>query len=727
MKYPLTLLSFLDPQTASATLSPVLYVACALVLVVLALIATGGHNIDLFLVLLPVPIALAGIAIFLGKLADPESEIGFRISEAFRFIHKKEKSRAELVAAEARGGKKNPVNNNNTFMQKLMAFFKLGKDADDEEEVEDEESRRRRIRERNAAAAEQGAETGIIDRIFSKITFLVKLRDSLRERYAAQRSEIGAVPISSQRMALAASRNFFLSVIGGFLMSVVLFALLGHPVALALGPAAAAVTYMTQRNKLSTHIAQRKKGVDRELLFFVAFADIVDNTQSNIAKVFDEIRVDTVGMFTTMRDEARIIHREYVIFGKSMIEILADLVKTHPSEMFQDFLRGYITSQTGGGTKTGNFMKEQIEAMSERTQDIMNSFAGKAEAMGMLGGFGLAMVSIMIVLMSAFMTTAMLTLIAASMCIISPVLVIVMIQIIGSIQPFKMPAYVRSNKPIFAAGGVLLGGIILTFIIDFIVLWHVAMAAGATWGIMNFISCVGQFKFIRNMEKNLFDFIKELSRLMAVESDFTQAFSKITKNEAYNKDFNEMLKKIESRCRTGLNIDEAIAVNIQAGRSWLLNVVMYLLSYTSRSGTVQPAVLENIAGFAKMYRRMLEVISTKAQTAVMIAFAGSIITAFMMGMLPSVTLDSIAPLAGNNPQITNADFSQATENKTLSDMNRLLLVVSSFFSGVLVSKIKFGTILHSIIPMIMVIMVGAIFLISDLGALTEVTDAIEGG
>lgn len=693
------------PPTGRLTeaVRPILYVMSALVLAVMLLISTGGSNIWLFMLLLPVPLGLAGVAFLLGRVNDPDSDFGMRLAGMFA---RKGGSRS---GSDTMGGI-------NGLLEHLLGLFKPGRKKQDNV-AEDGSLTRDEIRRRLEAGGDadnnEADGSSMLDSILMRLGFAVRLRDMFYRRYQEQRLQIGAVPVSTQKMAISASRNIILGLLAAAGLAVLLYVFTGLAITLAI-MAAAGVIYLMQRNKLSEHVERRRKGTDRELLFFVAFADIVDTSQSNIARVFAEIRTERLGLFTAMRNEARLINREFTMFGKSIIEILSHIIKTHPSEMFQDFLRGYVTSQSGGGSKTGNFMKEQIERLSEKTEHIMKKYADTVTMMASAISFGGALVIIFLLVMDAFIAASTIMFIIVVMCMAMPAIIIIMVRMTDSRRPYQMPRYTYTWRPVIAGAAACAGGIVLAATFDFIDWWHVVLAAGPAWAIYNYMQVKGQFLYIRNMERNLADFIQEIARVMVVENDITRAFAKVTRNESYNADFNEMLKKIETRCRTGMNLNEAIDANIRQSKSWLLNIIFFLISYTTRTGAIQPAILSNIATFAKMYGRMLEAISAKTQSALMIAGIGSLLTAVIIYIIPQVSFEQFESILGQ-AGMAEPDLARHATNELLNDFKHLLIIIMAFWNGVLVSKIKFGTVLHSLFPAVLVIAVGAVFILAGFG------------
>ena len=63
------------------------------------------------------------------------------------------------------------------------------------------------------------------------------------------------------------------------------------------------IIFTINRYELRTPTVQRKNGIEKELLFFCMFCDIMDNTQSKIYNTFEIIIHDDSGLFPWIRKE----------------------------------------------------------------------------------------------------------------------------------------------------------------------------------------------------------------------------------------------------------------------------------------------------------------------------------------------------------------------------------------------------------------------------------------
>ena len=134
------------------------------------------------------------------------------------------------------------------------------------------------------------------------------------------------------------------------------------------------IVFTINRYELRSPIHQRKNGVEKELLFFCIFCDIMDNTQSKIYHIFEIIIKDDSGLFPWIRKEGIILQRDVLAFGDSSLHALRNLADIHPSKLFSEFIAGYLTSQSAGGRDTGDYLAEKTREYQVLLQQKMSSY-----------------------------------------------------------------------------------------------------------------------------------------------------------------------------------------------------------------------------------------------------------------------------------------------------------------------------------------------------------------
>jgi len=454
------------------------------------------------------------------------------------------------------------------------------------------------------------------------------------------------------------------------------------------------VYFFTSKFNLQDTITKRKKGIEKELMFFVVFCDIMDNNQTGIYKVFEIIRNDKSNLFPFMKHEALYIHREISIFGESPLDSLRSLCKFHPSKLFTDFIQGYLTSTTMGGKGTGDYLSGKVRDFQVTSKQNIDFYIEKSELITQIGSFGLVMFPLFIVIGGIMVKGNSLFMAVIFGLIFIPISISFMIKKIESIQPFPSDVVKFRIEPIIFSVIVLVITIVLN--LEF---WENVALPLIVWSVSNFILMRNKLITNNSLEKSIPDFIRDMNQSMLSISSFFKAFQMIQKKESYSTEFNNMLKNIQSGIIGGDSIEYVMKTT--KTNSWLSKSVLKLLSFSAKSGTVTAAILEKLVEFSKNYLESKTEIAQKTSNSLMIGYMGSLIMVMILLVIPTISFDNFEVIAGDVIEVTN--------DNTINSLNYVLVIISSFFSMLLISKIKYSTINHSLHTTILLSIISVIF------------------
>jgi len=465
------------------------------------------------------------------------------------------------------------------------------------------------------------------------------------------------------------------------IISIVVILLTGELLVLLLLIVPVMIFFYNSNLSLKNTISDRRKGVDQELLFFVVFCDIMDNTQSDIHKVFNYIINDYSNLFPAIKKEALYLNREVTIFGKSSLEALVSLAKNHPSTPFKDFIQGYLTSQSSGGRDTGDYLSDITRKLTVSMKQKMNNYVAQSDGISQVGGFMLVMYPMFIVVSSSMMNGQTLFMATILGLIIIPAIMTIMIKKIEHIQPFLNDSYPIRKEPIIISGIIFVVTIILG-----LEYWEMIAIPLIVWSFVNYFMSYKKIHVNHSIEKSIPQFIRDMNQNMLSQSSFFKSFKVIHSRKSYSSEFNGILNQINSQIILGEHLHNAM-INVKI-ESWLGKLVISLLSFTSKSGVITANIMEKIAEFSNNYLESKQEIQDKTNTALMLGYMGSLIVVGMIVLIPSISLTEFTTSISNVNEIGLDD--------TLSSLNSTLLIVVAFFSMVLVSKIKYSTINQSL-------------------------------
>ena len=506
---------------------------------------------------------------------------------------------------------------------------------------------------------------------------------------------IAGIAASPRQRATESVGAALLSVIPAVCASAILYAVTGMPYAL-LFLSAPIVLFFMRGMGLRDIARKRASGADSELFFFAIYCDIMEKTGRGLHGAFEALRDGGGGpMFPAMYRESLVIRREMRVFSRSFADVLHDLGATHPSAAFRDFVRGYAVSQTTGGVGTSAYLHERLREYHTAAKQRMDAYASTAEMLATVGSFGLAMFPIFVVVGGIMMDQYTLLFLCASGILAVPAVTAVLVARAAAASPVPAGRIPVRRMPVAAAGAA--GAACLLLGMSW---WETAAVPLVVWCIANHCMSRGRLAGMSNLERSVPAFVRDINQKMRSNPSFFAAFVSTEGMAPYTEQFNGVLRKVKSRVLLGVEISRALG-DVRTG-SWLADCVMALMAQASRSGSVTPAVLDRLALFASHHVETKREMSAKTATPLMTGYMGSVIVVMMIMMIPVMSFDQFAALdvlAGTAPDaetVSDASYLGYDLGGLLEELNLVLVVVGAFCSMVIVSQIRYATILHSL-------------------------------
>ena len=479
-------------------------------------------------------------------------------------------------------------------------------------------------------------------------------------------------------------------------ISAVLYAATGMPYALLFLAAPPALFFMGALG-LRDMARKRAAGADSELFFFAIYCDIMEKTGRGLHGAFEALGGGGGGsMFPAMYRESLIIRREMRVFSKSFADVLHSLGTAHPSDAFQDFLRGYAVSQTTGDVGTSAYLHERLREYHTAARQRMDAYASTAEMLATIGSFGLAMFPIFVVVGGIMMDQYTLLFLCGFGILAVPAITTVLVARAAAASPVPAGKIPVRRVPVIAAGAAGVACLLL----GVQSWWEIAAAPLAAWCIANHCMSRGRLAGMSNLERSVPAFVRDINQKMRSNPSFFAAFTSAEGMAPYTIQFNDVLRKVKSRVLLGVEISRALQ-EVRTG-SWLADCVMTLMAQAARSGSVTPAVLDRLALFASHHVETKKEMSAKTATPLMTGYMGAVIVVMMIIMIPVMSFDQFAALDVLAGTVTgaaaapDASYLGYDAGGLLAELNLVLVVVGAFCSMMLVSQIRYATILHSL-------------------------------
>ena len=515
----------------------------------------------------------------------------------------------------------------------------------------------------------------------------------LAGRYARDIPAAGIADSPRQRATESVGATL-LSIVPAACISAVLYVVTGMPYAFLFMAAPPALFFMKSMG-LRDVARKRAAGADAELFFFAIFCDIMEKTGRGLHGAFEALGGGSGSMFPAMYRESLIIRREMRVFSRSFADVLHDLGTAHPSAAFQDFLRGYAVSQTTGGVGTAAYLHERLREYHTAARQRMDAYASTAEMLATIGSFGLAMFPIFVVVGGIMMNQYTLLFMCGFGILAVPAITTALVARAASASPVPAVKTPVRKMPIAAAGAVGVACPLLGISSSW---WEIAAIPLAVWCIANHCMSHKHLAGMSNLERSVPAFVRDVNQKMRSNPSFFAAFVSAEEMAPYTEQFNDVLRNVKSRILLGVEISRALQ-EVRTG-SWLADCVMTLMAQAARSGSVTPAVLDRLALFASHHIETKKEMSAKTAAPLMTGYMGSVIVVMMIIMIPVMSFDQFAALdvltgdtVATAPDAPHLGYDTGG---LLAELNLVLVVVGAFCSMVLVSQIRYATVLHSL-------------------------------
>jgi len=355
---------------------------------------------------------------------------------------------------------------------------------------------------------------------------------------------------------------------------------------------------------------ERASNLEREMPFAATYVSVM--ASGGIAPYTSFKRLAEVELMPAMSGEAREIIKDVEIFGIDPLTAIENAAKRNPLDVFRDFLAGYASTVIIGGD-IGHFLERKAE-------DIFKTRAMRVKAAAERLGMLLETFIIVMVLMSLcfyiLFSVESIYSVGISMYsgiilytyLFTPMLSLMFIYLAHSMQP-KTP--VTEMRPYKVFGLCSIIGIVLLLlftnfmgymeipffsslqtIIDLPIAIAIALfVATAPAAVVN--SKLSKKR--TGIEQGVNSFLRDLTEVRKTGLSPEKCIESLS-NRDYG-DFSRDLRKISSEISWGVPVRKVIMDFVKRTRSWMTQIVMFLLVETIDVGGGTIAMIESLARF----------------------------------------------------------------------------------------------------------------------------------
>ena len=356
--------------------------------------------------------------------------------------------------------------------------------------------------------------------------------------------------------------------------------------------------------------SERASNLDREMPFAATYISVM--ASGGIAPYTSFKRLAEVELMPAMSGEAREIIKDVEIFGVDPLTAIEHAARKNPLDVFRDFLSGYASTVIIGGD-IGHFLERKAE-------DIFKTRAMRVKAAAERLGMLLETFIIVMVLMSLcfyilFSVESIYTIGVSSYSgvilytyLFTPMLSFVFIYLAHSMQPKSPVVEMRPYKVfgIFSAIAIVLFLLLTSFMgliqVPFLASFQTVVDLPTAIAISLFIATAPAAivhsrlsKEKTSTEEGVNRFLRDLTETRKTGLSPEKCIESLAHRD-YGA-FSKELRKISSEISWGVPVRKVIMDFVNRTRSWMTQIIMFLLVETIDVGGGTIAMIESLARF----------------------------------------------------------------------------------------------------------------------------------
>jgi flagellar protein FlaJ len=403
--------------------------------------------------------------------------------------------------------------------------------------------------------------------------------------------------------------------------------------------------------------SDRATNLEREMPFASAYVSVM--ASGGIAPYNSFKRLADVQLMPAMQNEAREIIKDVEIFGVDPLTALETSAKKNPLDVFKDFLSGYASTVIIGGD-IGHFLEHKAEDIF-RTRALRVKAA--AERLGMLlETFIIVMVMMSLCFYILFAVNeitpsagnSMMSGIVLYTYLFTPMLSMVFIYLAHSMQP-KTPVTDMRPYKVFGVFGVIAIVLFLVLtsfvgivnipiltsiqtVIDMPVAIAIALCVATAPAAIVYIRLNKQKV---GMEQGVASFLRDLTEVRKTGLSPEKCIESLSKRD-YGV-FTKELRKISSDISWGIPLKKVITDFLTRTKSWMTQIVMFLLVETIDVGGGTIAMIESLARFNNLTQEVEKEKKMQVRPYIFMPYLASILLVATTIMMLSFTTGGVIP------------------------------------------------------------------------------------
>jgi archaeal flagellar protein FlaJ len=393
---------------------------------------------------------------------------------------------------------------------------------------------------------------------------------------------------------------------------------------------------------------ERASNLEREMPFASAYISVM--ASGGIAPYTSFKRLSEVKLLPVMRNEAREIIKDVEIFGVDPLTAIENAAKKNPLDIFKDFLSGYASTVIIGGD-IRHFLERKAE-------DIFKARAlrvkAAAERLGMLLETFIivnVMMSLCFYIMFSVQNIGVggsagggdITTILLYTFGLSPMLSLMFVYLAHSMQP-KTPVTEMRPYKVFVISSI--AGIAIFFLLFLYGSFGILSRLPVAIAIALFISVApaavvhGRLSSKRiSMEQGMNSFLRDLTEVRKTGLSPERCIESLSHRE-YGV-FSKELRKISSEISWGIPLKKVMMDFIHRTRSWMTQIVMFLLVETVDVGGGTIEMMESLARFNNLTQEVEKEKKSQTRPYIMMPYFAALLLVITTSLMLGFTTGTI--------------------------------------------------------------------------------------
>jgi len=421
----------------------------------------------------------------------------------------------------------------------------------------------------------------------------------------------------------------------------------------------------------SSNASDRASNLEREMPFAAAYISVM--ASGGIAPYTSFKRLSEVDLMPAMRKEARDVMKDVEVFGVDPLSALESAAKKNPLDIFKDFLSGYASTVIIGGD-IGHFLERKAE-------DIFKARASRVKAAAERLGMLLETFIIVMVMMSlcfyilfavqqiqggssAGTNLSTYTGILMYTYLFTPLLSVMFVYLAHTMQP-KTPFVEMRPYKVFAVscvGGLMAFLLLTNFMGRTQLPFFTTLQA---WGVDLPISIATALfitaapaaildnrlaKSKNSLEQGVTSFLRDLTEVRKTGLSPEKCIENLSKRD-YGA-FTKELHKISSEISWGIPLKRVMTDFLHRTRSWMVQIVMFLLVETIDVGGGTISMIESLANFNNLTDQIEKEKKMSVRPYIMMPYLAAILlvatTTLMLSFTTGFTVTSTTVAAASS-------------------------------------------------------------------------------